>query len=343
MGRRLCIITPCFEDIASLLKLTQHLASACGEAKRMSSVALFIINDSPWQALSAKDLMSHIHQFSNWTNLEEINTISLSRNVGHQRGLVIGLSLAYQQFGKDSDYLLMDCDGEDQPKDVPRLFNSLQQSNSLAVVAAREKRHEGLRFQLGYQLYKWLFRLLSGKYINFGNFMILSPETARAIIHSPDAQTHLASTLLRSRFPMLRIGVERGRRYQGTSKMGGMTSLVHLGIKSISTFAEDVITRLLIGNAVAMLLVTALMILLIGNYFLPVLPPIPGWTSVMLVVILGLSLVIALQLLNSIFLLGVERAREGLDGNQIASLLVVKIEQQKNCHYCEDRQPVSCN
>jgi hypothetical protein len=41
-------------------------------------------------------------------------------------------------------------------------------------------------------------------------------------------------------------------------------------------------------------------------------------------------------------LLGVERTKEGLDGNQIASLLVVKLEQARNCHYCENQEPVSC-
>lgn len=290
MVQRLTIITPTYEDQISLAKLVQDLNLALKKIDKDVPVSLIYVNDSPWDYFTTNCLLSP------WGNeivglpISEIIGLTLSRNFGHQKALITGMAYAYQRYGDSSQYVLMDCDGEDLPSDIPRLYNAINHSSShaSAVVAYRQKRHEDRLFKIGYFTYKVLFKFLSGKKINFGNFMILQPRCAYALIKSSVAQSHIATALIRSRFPYASIPVSRGLRYSGSSKMGGKTKLVTLGVTAIGTFAEDVITRLLIANGIAVGLIFFISLLLVVNYFIAIYPPIPGWTSLILVFLLSI-------------------------------------------------------
>ena len=160
--------------------------------------------------------------------------------------------------------------------------------------------------------------------------MILQPNCAFALIKSSVAQSHIATALIRSRFPYASIPVTRGLRYSGFSKMGGKTKLVTLGIIAIGTFAEEVITRLLIANTIALSLVFFASFLLVLNFFLAVFPPIPGWTSLILIFLLGISLLLGLQLLNAIFSLSILRNREGITGFALIDEYIASVDIQKS-------------
>lgn len=330
MIERLTIITPSYEDTISLSRLMQDLNMLLESISQEVKVSLVYVNDSPWEYYTTESLVANLGSTLANSSFTEVVGLTLSRNFGHQKALMAGLSYAYQRYGSSSQYVLMDCDGEDRPSDILRLHESINHSSShfSAVVAYRQKRHEDRLFKLGYISYKLLFQFLSGKKINFGNFMILQPRCALALIKSSVAQSHIATALIRSRFPYSSIPVSRGLRYSGCSKMGGKTKLVTLGIIAIGTFAEEVITRLLIANTFAVLTVFFVSFLLVINFFLAVFPPIPGWTSLILIFLLGVSLLLGLQLLNSIFSLSILRNREGTTGFALTEEYIASIDIQ---------------
>ena len=70
-----------------------------------------------------------------------------------------------------------------------------------------------------YKIYKILFRVLTGKTISFGNFCLIPKAVLDRIVNQPDLWNNIPSTITRSNFPIKKIESERGKRYQGKSKM----------------------------------------------------------------------------------------------------------------------------
>src|SRR5258708_7317372 len=86
--------------------------------------------------------------------LRHVDLIELRRNLGHQRAIAVGLAYVEDRGTCDS-VVVMDGDGEDDPRDVPRLLaKSREEGGSKIVFAERTRRSETLVFRIFYKLYK---------------------------------------------------------------------------------------------------------------------------------------------------------------------------------------------
>jgi hypothetical protein len=214
--------------------------------------------------------------------------IRLKRNVGHQRAIATGVGYVADQFDTIERVVVMDSDGEDLPQTIASLLGDLDNADVDVVVAERKSRVETLRFKTFYIVYKWLFSLLTGRKISFGNFMAMNGAAVRRLASMGELATHVAGTVLVSRLRWRTCSLDRGPRYAGKSKMNFVGLALH-GFKGLMIFAEDVLVR--VGIACA--LVAGLSLL--GGSTAVVLKAIgyatPGWFSVAL----GLLLLVFLQ------------------------------------------------
>jgi glycosyltransferase involved in cell wall biosynthesis len=177
--------------------------------------------------------------------------IRLKRNSGFQRAIALGLLYIENNF----DYkkvLIMDSDGEDAPESVPTL---LAASKGLGeefdiLVASRLSRQNSMTFKLMWRFYRGLFRILTGKRMDFGNFSLLSRRAVQHLIHYPQIWIHLGASYLLSRLQIRSVSIPRGKRYQGTSRMN-FTSLVNHGLRSFVALSEVVIPRFFILSLVS--------------------------------------------------------------------------------------------
>ena len=79
-----------------------------------------------------------------------IEILCLKRNLGHQRAIAVGLSYLAQNKSPGS-VIIMDADGEDDPRDVPRLIDACVATGAERIVfAARWKRSDGFLFPFFY-------------------------------------------------------------------------------------------------------------------------------------------------------------------------------------------------
>jgi polyisoprenyl-phosphate glycosyltransferase len=177
--------------------------------------------------------------------LQAMEIVHLSVNVGHQRAIAIGLAVAAQDADADA-VLIMDADGEDRPEDIARLVAAARGQRDFVVVAERRRRSERAMFKIFYLLYKMFFKLLTGKLISFGNFSLISKSYVRRLL-VPDLWNHLPAAIMRSRLPIRRVPIDRGRRYAGSSKMNYVSLIVH-GLSGISVYSDMIFVRLLIGT-----------------------------------------------------------------------------------------------
>jgi len=159
-------------------------------------------------------------------------------------------------------------------------------------------------------VYKVVFRLLSGRRIDFGNFMALKPIGLRRLVAMQELWIHLAACTLASRLRIADCPLDRGPRYAGDSRMNFVSLVLH-GFKALMVFAEDVLVR--VGIACALIAglaivgaATAVLLKLIGY-------ATPGWFSIALGILLLVFLQTGALTLMTLMLTGVVR------GGSIAS------------------------
>lgn len=174
--------------------------------------------------------------------------IKLKRNVGHQRAIAIGLGHVSEVMNDNQVVITMDSDGEDTPQSIKVLIQQLSNNDVDVVVAQRKSRIETLKFKAFYVVYKFIFSLLSGRKISFGNFMAFKKKAVKRIVSMQDLGIHVAGTVLSSKLRISFCPLDRGARYAGQSKMNFVGLVLH-GFKGLMVFAEDVLVRVGIASA----------------------------------------------------------------------------------------------
>ena len=165
----------------------------------------------------------------------------------------------------------MDVDGEDKPEHLPILLEEAIEGKANKIVFARRtKRKESFFFKIFYKIYKYIFVFLTGKVINFGNYSVIPKSLLDKVAHISDIWNHYPGGVIRSRLLYKSVGLERGERYTGKSKMN-YTSLVIHGLSAVAVYVDTVSVRLLI--AVSLLIMSAVFgisLVFIFDYHIPI-------------------------------------------------------------------------
>lgn len=232
---RVLVITPVFNDWLSARELLTHLDVALHSSNLQADVLM--VNDGSSQPLPA-DLRSGEHKA-----IGKIDLLELTCNLGHQRAIAVGLVHAATH--TDADIMVvMDCDGEDAPADVPLLVRRLQaQSQNDVVFAGRYRRSESFLFRCGYFAYRMMHLLLTGIRIRFGNFSAIRSAAVRQLIFQDALWNHYAAAVVRSRIAYTTIPTVRGTRFEGKSKQSVLHLMIH-GFSALSVFSGIVSCRL---------------------------------------------------------------------------------------------------
>jgi polyisoprenyl-phosphate glycosyltransferase len=294
---RIKLVTPVYNDWESfgiLLRALDAEAATLG-----CSLSVYAVDDGSTQEPGDLQALAGQLRF-----IEKIEIIHLALNVGHQRAIAIGLCATAEEDDCDA-VLVMDSDGEDPPASIASLLESTGGKREFCIVAARRKRSERFTFRAGYIIYKTLFKAVTGNYIDFGNFSLLSIGYARRLTMQPDLWNNLAAAVLRSRFPIQKVYIDRGKRYAGKSKMNFNSLIVH-GFSTISVYSDAIFVRLLI-TTIALMGFTALAIAFVVTLriFYPQ-HATPGWATtvsagmiIILLQVLFAAFTSLLMLLNS--------------------------------------------
>jgi hypothetical protein len=271
------IIVPVLNDARSLRVLIEELAR---HLSGRPQVSMLVVDDGSLPPVDVTALT-----FDHEVLPGQI--ITLSRNLGHQRAIAIGLAYATVHHLADI-IIVMDSDGEDKPSDVPRLLAAVETAAELSIaVAQRMKRSERLIFRAFYQLYRLIFRVLTGHRISFGNFSAMRIGAARRLVNMSELWLSFPATILRSRLPVVEIPTDRGSRYRDQPRMN-IVSLVILGFGGVSAFLESALTRMILAasSLIGFCLVasvTATVLKLVGL-------ATPGWVTT----VIGVSLILLL-------------------------------------------------
>ncbi len=286
---KLVLVTPVFNDWESLNILLQNINQ---QDLFGTEVSIVVINDASTVQPGAANA-----QINHYNAINSIDVLHLNCNLGHQKAITIGLAHVVDNLEFDA-VIIMDSDGEDNPVYIPEMLKSYRDNSDNIIIARRDKRSEGKAFKLGYYCYKWIFRILTGETISFGNFCLIPKSQLKKLIYKETLWSHVASTILRSGLPLTMLSTRRGERYAGQASMN-FPSLVLLGLSAIAVFSDVVLLRtLIVSFLLCLLALVSIGIVFFIKIFTAL--AIPGWASSTI----GIFTIIFIQsLMISIFIL----------------------------------------
>jgi glycosyltransferase involved in cell wall biosynthesis len=289
----IAVVLPVYKDWPSFARLLEGLDRVATAAS--IDLTIVAVNDCPGPVASPIG-------GGPWSAIRQIEILHLTRNLGHQRAIAVGLSHVEVSIRCDA-VAVMDADGEDQPEDLIGLVQELRNGPAAIVVAQRRKRSEGKVFRWSYRLYKTAFRLLTGQNVDFGNFCVIPRALLVHVVSMSEIWSNFPAGLIQSRLPIRRLPTARGTRYEGRSTMNFVSLVMH-GLGAISVFSDSVFIRVTLLSlgflAVTCMAIAAVLVLKVTGH------ATPGWASnlavslsILAVQMLMLSVVAAFMVLNN--------------------------------------------
>jgi hypothetical protein len=280
---RVMILIPVYEDWSALALLLPSLDQELNAAGL--SADILIVDDG---SLDCKFVAAAPKCFH---SIEAIDILSLRRNVGHQRAIAVGLS--YLEANQLSHpVVVMDSDGQDDPRDIPRLVKECGVHQHRKIIfAARTRRAESLPFKLFYHFYRLIHFLLTGVQVRVGNFSVVPSSVLRRLVAVSELWNHYAAAVYKAKLPIALISTQRRCRLDGSSRMNLISLVVH-GLSAMAVFGDRIGVRLLVVVCIGMSVVSGALVSVVAIRLLTSLA-IPGWATY----VACLLLVILIQML----------------------------------------------
>ncbi|MBL7938171.1 MAG: glycosyltransferase [Flavobacteriales bacterium] len=263
MQPTLAIIAPCFNESGAVQPFLSELEQVLARVEE--DCLLVLVDDG-----SLDDTRDQALGFRTTAPNVLLKVIALPYNMGHQEAIYQGLLYASTTTAKR--FVVMDGDGEDDPGAVVELAGIRDAS---VVFVGRGKRSESIGFQLGYRLYRLVFRIVAGRSISFGNYSMIDRRVLGAVLDR--SFVHYAAFLSKQQVPSRIVVRDRRRRLDGSSKMGFHDLSVH-ALRSLIEYSEEVLGVFLKAFLYLSLLFMLSVLAIVGIKVFTDLA-IPGWAS----------------------------------------------------------------
>ena len=265
--KKIIIILPVYNDWKSAKKLLEKIDSFFSKEK--SYLSVIIINDSSPQKINIK--------FKKLFNIKKIEILNLNRNLGSQKAIYIGLKKIKNE--KNSIIVVMDSDGEDDPSKLKDLIKKANLHEDKIIFAKRTKRTENFILQLLNNIRLILSFLITGKFLNIGNFSAFSSRNLKKLLSNKNLALAFSSGAIKNVKNVYLLGIDKKKRYFGKSKVNLNFLLIH-SLNLISVFFKQAFIRTSIiglillflnfSNYLIFALYLLINICLILNYFLKI-------------------------------------------------------------------------
>jgi dolichol-phosphate mannosyltransferase len=214
------------------------------------------------------------------TSDPRVKAVRLSRNFGQHNAITAGLAASEGRWT-----IVMDCDLQDPPEEIPNLYEAAHHGGYDLVLARRRARdHSRTRVLLG-RVYFKLLNTFMGTHIDgtFGNFSILSRKVVKAYLEMGDRDRHYLFVLQWLGFEQGTIQFEHAARKIGSSSYS-LVGLIRHAVRGVFFQTTNVLLYIVYFG---FLLAAAGVALAVYDVILvAVSHPPPGYTSVMVATII---------------------------------------------------------
>ena len=201
--------------------------------------------------------------------------VKLSRNFGQHYAMTAGLDLARGQWT-----VVMDCDLQDQPEEIPRLLEKTQEGFDIVVARRLNRQHTWWKRHTSWAFFK-VFSMLSGFKLDssVGSFRIMSRSVVDGFCSMRESYRMFAGLVEWLGFRTGFVDVQHAARYEGESSYGLMR-LLKMAMDGMVSFSNRPL-YISIGAGLLLSIASALYgTFLIARYFIdPGSNMVQGWLS----------------------------------------------------------------
>ena len=225
------IITPTFNDWKSLNKLILEIDKGVKNIK--GSFSIIVIND-------CSTIKPNL-RLKKLKKIRKIKILNLSKNLGSQKAIYTGLVFLKKSIHK-SIITIIDSDGEDDPSQIKKMINLSVTNPNLIVTANRLERTEIFFYKILNLLRLALTYVLTGKYIDFGNFSSFNGKLLYKILINENLGLAYSAGILKNYKGIKKCYIKKRKRYYGDSKVS-LFFLIKHSLNIISVFLPQVFLR----------------------------------------------------------------------------------------------------
>ncbi len=231
--KKVYIILPTYNDWKSLYKVLKILDLSLKKQKK--EIYIIVVNDCS----SSKFIKTKRFKY-----LKKISIINLRKNIGSQKAIYIGLKFVQNKIknSENSIISILDSDGEDDPRIVKKLIEIAEKKKDFFIFASRKNRTENIFLKFLNKLRLYLTWILTGKFINFGNFSSFPASILKKIISKDEIYLAYSSGVINNYKKIFLYAVNKNKRFYGDSKVNFSFLFLH-SMKIISVFLNIVFLR----------------------------------------------------------------------------------------------------
>lgn len=218
---------------------------------------------------------------NSWEVIEElcakdtkVKGIELSRNFGQQNAILAGLNCCSGEW-----VIVMDCDLQDRPEEIPRLYNKALEGYDVVFARRAERQDSPIKLLWSKLFYKVYNFATDGNYDGaMSNFSVVNRKVIESYCKMDEQYRDYTMYINWLGYRATAIDVEHNARYEGESSYT-FSRKINLAIELL-TSQSDKMLKMVVGLGFTMTLVSIVAIIcIVINYFVAG-DVDPGWSSI---------------------------------------------------------------
>ncbi len=228
-------------------------------------------------------------------NDSRVKGIRLSRNFGQHFAISAALEAARGDY-----FVLMDCDLQHNPRDIPRLLEECQNGFDVVYGKQKTREHAWLKNVLSKGFY-FLLSLISDHRMdpNIGSYSVLSRDVVDAYLKCNDYRRAYLPTLQWIGFRQTSIPVDHDERYEGKSSYSFGKLLKH-ALNITVSYSDKLLYITIYSGLITSLLAFIAALAIVIRYFVH--DTMEGWSSTMVAIVFFSGLILTAQGITGIYI-----------------------------------------
>jgi len=276
---KISVITPVYKAKKIVPVLVKKISSSVSSIT--DDYEIILVDDgcpqNSWSAISDECIKGH-----------KIKGIKLSRNFGQHAAITAGLELS-----KGEWIIVMDCDLQDKPENIPQFYQKAVEGQFDMVVGKKVSRKDNIFRKIeSFLFYKFLEKLTGVKLsIGVGNFGIYQRKVIDNFLKLSEEFRSFGIQIKWLGFSRFEFPIESNPRYEGRSSYTFITKW-KLAMNTITSFSNRVLSGIIsIGFIIFLVALILLIIKTTKIWFYR--DQVAGWTSIMLSIYMSLGIIIS--------------------------------------------------
>lgn len=260
------VVSPVYKAEKILPALCERLTRTL-QAMACNYEIILVCDGSPDRSWDVMQLLVH--------EVPGLVVVNLSRNFGQHYATTAGMDLARGEWT-----VVMDCDLQDQPEEIPRLLAKAAAGYDIVVARRMNRQHRWWKRQTS-RLFYVAFSLLSGYKLDssVGSFRIMARSVVDGFCSMRESYRMFAGLIEWLGFRTGFVDVQHAARYEGETSYN-LARLMRLALDGMISFSNRPL-YISIGAGLTLSLVSALYgsFLLLRYAIAPDATTVPGWLS----------------------------------------------------------------